>query len=78
MKWVIEDNIPIPPSQKGGYRPTSDVSLVMKMMEVGQSVCFGHIPLNSVCGVVTRLKRSWGFVFVTRTTEEGIRVWRTA
>lgn len=77
MQWVIEDDVPMPPSRRGGYRPASDINRTMKQMRVGQSVCFGQTPINTVCGVMTTLKRGHALKFVTRISDEGVRVWRT-
>jgi hypothetical protein len=78
-KYVIEKNVPIAPVvNKGTPRDDSSLKGTMRRMAVGDS----FLATNSrevVSATAQLLKREFsGRVYVTRSVDGGVRVWRVA
>lgn len=75
-KLIIEKNIPITAK---GKRPKGPLNTLLFKMEVGDSVAFkksdGFDP-NRVCGHIGGFGKRNDRKFISRTTDEGIRIWR--
>lgn len=74
MDWEIETGVPIPP--KGSPGKTSGAAAFFKKMEVGQSVHITQSTRESIAGSYSRVANHWGYRFVSRSTNDGLRVWR--
>lgn len=73
--WVIEDNIPIPEQKQGRSYNRTGISKALKSMNVGQSTL---APDNApwCMSRIGSLSVQTGMRFTTRTTDEGLRIWR--
>lgn len=74
MDYIIEYDVPLPPRRPGA------MCILCKFheMKVGGSMLIPDKELNQVVSAVYAFKRKHGGEFTTRTTREGIRVWRIA
>ena len=82
MNFKIENNIPIPPVDRGKRRKPNSLSKVLDTLKVGQSFVVpipeGTNPLafrNQIGYAKTIIKDN--FSITTREVDGGIRVWRT-
>lgn len=74
--FVIEDGVEIPPIGQAQRRPFSS-KYPFAELEVGQSFLVPG-PGRSVQSLSVRAGHKLGRKFVTRQTNHGLRVWRTA
>jgi len=86
MNFKIENNIPIPPVDRGKRRKPNSLSKVLDTLKVGQSFVVpipeGTNPLafkNQIgyAKTIIKHKRKDNFSITTREVDGGIRVWRT-
>jgi hypothetical protein len=75
MQVVIEKNVPVP-TYAGKTKPLSPATLAIMTMQVGDSYL---IPKNDkVRNRYQYVAKTRNWKFITRTTEQGVRVWRIA
>lgn len=71
--WVIEKNVPIPPRSTGRNR--TGLTACLRAMDVGDSVNAG-LANGAVYSRVSAFQGMNDVRFETRTTPEGLRIWR--
>ena len=71
----IETGIPIPRQRRGRK---NSLSSVLHTMNVGESVLVPEERVRSLRSVATRVSKETQRIFTTRTTDDGVRLWRLA
>ena len=69
----IETGIPIPRQRRNGTRSLSSALYTMK---VGESVLVPEERGRALRTMASRISKETRRIYTTRTTEEGVRVWR--
>jgi hypothetical protein len=70
MEIQIEKGIAIPMGKNATYP--------FRQMEVGDSFLIPGKTTAQTAGIVTSARMRTGWKFATRTTPDGVRIWRTA
>lgn len=71
--WVIEKDIPIPPRSNGKIR--TGLTALLRAMDIGDSVLVGSAAAWAY-GPVSKFQSMNDVRFETRTTPDGLRIWR--
>lgn len=74
--WIIEDNIPIPEEKQGRQYRRTGISKALKSMSVGQSTLANGTAASWALSRIGSLTVQTGMRFITRTTDDGLRIWR--
>lgn len=75
-RFEIEDNIPIP--RKGPGKKAGSLTSTLCDLAIGQSVLVPGKNSSSIGSFIFCAKNKMGGKFTSRSTENGVRVWRVS